>query len=91
MQLLADGRQVVAAVRSKAKAQVILEDLLATSGSALRVEQVDVTNGDSLSEAVFQGVTQAVIATGPVFGFTPGQGMGFLDGMTPEKVEAEGK
>lgn len=76
MQLLAAGRMVVAAVRSDSKAE-ILSDAANDAPSRLFVRSgVDITNPDTLTSQLLEGVTQIVLAVGPVFGRTPEGQMG---------------
>jgi hypothetical protein len=51
---------------------------------------VDVTDAATLTPELFAGAVQVVTALGPVFGKLPEGGFGFFDGMTSEKVDAEG-
>lgn len=97
MQLLTSGRTVVAAVRNRNKALKIFEEAGITEGrqnggmGVLFVEDgVDVTSEESISSNLFEGVRQVVIATGAVFGRDSQGNMGYLDGMTPEKVDSKG-
>ncbi|GBF93005.1 hypothetical protein Rsub_05616 [Raphidocelis subcapitata] len=96
-QLLRDGRTVVAAVRSADKATEVFSSLGVAegrqegSGGILFVDAgVDVTKEETLTEELFRGVTQVVSALGGVAGRLPDGGFGYLDGMTPEAVEAKG-
>ena len=75
LQLLKGGRTVVAAVRTEEKAEKAFgqQGLLAgrqpEGAGLLFVESgVDVTNLDTLGEALFKGVQQVVVCTGAVFG-----------------------
>ncbi len=72
LQLLTDGRTVVAAVRSKERGEEVLGQLAENfnKGSQLEVvEGVDVTQKSSLtSPELWRGVSQVAIAVGPVFG-----------------------
>jgi uncharacterized protein YbjT (DUF2867 family) len=101
--LLASGRTVVAAARSEARASDILlapaekgglgltPGRKLPSGGALFLEtSVDVTDPKTLPPQLFEGVSQVVIALGGVVGRLPGGGFGYVDDMTPEKVEALG-
>lgn len=100
-QLLQSGRNVVAAVRDANR----LEEALATGLQAGPVDEptmeqwkthlvvrsgVDITNADTLTSGLFQGVSQVVNTLGPVFGQLPEGGFGFFDNMTSERVEAVG-
>ncbi|PSC71557.1 nadh:ubiquinone oxidoreductase complex i intermediate-associated 30 [Micractinium conductrix] len=51
---------------------------------------VDITNPDTLTPEIFKGVTQVVTSVGAVFGKTADGKMGYLDDMTPERVDAQG-
>lgn len=105
--LLASGRDVVAAVRDEARAK----DALATVGVAAEgvqpggggtlaiVSGVDVTTPSTLDPAsnpsLWAGVTQAVLALGPVVGRAPEGGCppwgaAYLDGASPEAIDAKG-
>lgn len=97
MQLLSSGKTVIAAVRDRSKALSIFGDLGITEGrqstgsGVLFVEDnVDVTSEASLSAKLFDGASQVVIATGAVFGRDSEGNMGYLDGMTPERVDFKG-
>ena len=93
--LLASGRTVVAAVRDQIKALEIFGEAGVTEGrnakGILFVESgVDVTDPASLTAELFAGVTSVVISTGAVFGRDENGAMGYLNGMTPEKVDSQG-
>lgn len=94
--LLKSGRTVVAAVRDSAKAMSAFKEYgisegAQKNGGILFVEDtVDVTKPEMLSGDLFKGVTQVVVATGAVFGRDSNGNMGYIDGMTPEKVDAKG-
>lgn len=93
--LLASGRTVVAAVRSREKALEIFAEAGVTEGrnakGILFVEEgVDVTDATSLTAELFAGVTSVVVSTGAVFGRDENGAMGYLNGMTPEKVDSQG-
>jgi uncharacterized protein YbjT (DUF2867 family) len=95
--LLSSGKTVVAAVRDRSKALKIFGESGVVEGrqnsgsGILFVEDgVDVTNAQTLSANIFKGATQVVIATGAVFGRDSEGNMGYLDGMTPEKVDSKG-
>ena len=93
--LLASGRTVVAAVRDRKKALEVFGESGVTEGrnatGILFVEDnVDVTKPESLTEELFAGVTAVVISTGAVFGRDENGNMGYLNGMTPEKVDSQG-
>ena len=88
---------MVAAVRDRSKALKIFGESGVVEGrqnsgsGILFVEDgVDVTNAQTLSANIFKGATQVVIATGAVFGRDSEGNMGYLDGMTPEKVDSKG-
>ncbi|KAF8071307.1 IP5P13 [Scenedesmus sp. PABB004] len=96
--LVRSGRTVVAAVRSADKAG----EAWAAAGLAegrqpggcagilITAPGVDVTDPATLAAGLFEGVSQVVYALGPVTGRLPEGGFGFLDGMSPERVEAQG-
>ncbi|GIL92972.1 hypothetical protein Vretimale_15467 [Volvox reticuliferus] len=103
--LLAAGRTVVAGSRTLDKARDVLlgsgegrmglregfQDIDRSSGGILFLEQVDITNPESLTRpGLWEGVQQVVLTVGTVFGPLPEGGFGVLDGMTSERVEAEG-
>ncbi|EFJ53199.1 hypothetical protein VOLCADRAFT_102805 [Volvox carteri f. nagariensis] len=101
--LLAMGRTVVAGCRSLDKARDVLlgtgEGRMGLSAGfqeggrpgILFLEQVDITNPESLRRSeLWEGVQQVVLTVGTVFGPLPEGGFGVLDGMTSERVEAEG-
>ena len=104
--LLASGRDVVAAVRDEARARDALEAVgVAAEGvqpggraTLAIVSNVDVTTPSTLdpasNPALWTGVTQAVLALGPVVerppeGAPPG-GVVYLDGASPEAIDAKG-
>ncbi|KAK9820647.1 hypothetical protein WJX81_005527 [Elliptochloris bilobata] len=97
-QLVRSGRTVVAAVRDADRARAAFAELGLQEGAAGQPEQgaliieggVDITEAPTLGTALWRGVTQTAIAVGPVFGKLPGGGMGYLDGMTSERVDAGG-
>ncbi|PRW55975.1 nadh:ubiquinone oxidoreductase complex i intermediate-associated 30 [Chlorella sorokiniana] len=63
----------------------------AAGGGILFIESgVDITNPETLTPELFKGVTQVVTAVGAVFGKTAEGTMGYLDDMTPERVDAGG-
>lgn len=87
--LLAEGRFVVAAVRSASASKAAT--MLPTSHPRLLVRTgVDTTDAATLGDSLFEGVTQAVVATAGLFGPLPGGGMGFVDGYTSERVDRDG-
>ena len=97
LQLLENGRTVVAAVRDGKKALNTLKETggivegRQQSGGILFVESgIDVTNKATLTKDIFAGVSQVVCATGAVFGRDSEGNMGYLNGMTPQKVDGEG-
>jgi hypothetical protein len=51
---------------------------------------VDITQPSTLDAALFEGVDQVVVAVGGVFGRTADGAMGYLDGMTSERVDGGG-
>lgn len=82
-QLLAQGRTVVAAVRSPGRARDVfgkaglVEGRQPGGAGILFVESgVDITNPDTLSPLMFEGVSQVVTAVGAVFGRTAEGQMG---------------
>ena len=94
---MSNGKTVIAAVRDRKKALQIFGESGITEGrqssgsGILFVEDgVDVTGAESLSAKLFEGATQIVIATGAVFGRDSEGNMGYLDGMTPERVDSKG-
>ena len=95
---LAAGRSVVAAGRDAGRIREALGSLGLSEGtqkgngpSLVIAGGVDVSDPASLSSpSLWDRVSQAVIATGPVFGRLPEGGMGYPDGMTPEIVDAKG-
>ena len=96
--LLTAGRTVIAAVRSVSRAKEAFQPLGITEGlqkngsSGILFLQggVDITNSDTLTADLFQGATQIVCSVGAVFGRTADGQMGYLDNLTPERVDAEG-
>jgi len=92
--LLASGRTVVAAARDAAKTRATLEASLAAaslSPASLVVRGgVDVSDAATLTSGLFAGVTQVVVATGAVFGKGADGQMGYIDGMTSERVDFTG-
>ncbi|GLC44733.1 hypothetical protein PLESTB_000970600 [Pleodorina starrii] len=101
--LLAAGRTVVAGCRSVDKARDVLlgsgegrmglQEGFQEGGrpGILFLEQVDITSPDSLKRSgLWEGVQQVVLTVGTVFGPLPEGGFGVLDGMSSERVEAEG-
>jgi hypothetical protein len=97
MQLLSAGRTVVAGARSLDKAREIfasvglLEGRQPSGSGILFIEGgVDLTAPSTLSPELFAGVSQVVSVVGAVFGRTAEGAMGYLDNMTPERVDAEG-
>lgn len=89
---------MVAAVRDADKARTVFKDLGITEGRQAEAGRgilfleanVDVTNAETLRKDVFAGVQQVVCALGAVFGRSADGQMGYLDGMTPAKIDAEG-
>lgn len=59
-----------------------------TGGLAIR--EVDVCSADKLSAEAFKGVSQVVVATGAVFGRLDDGVMGYINNLTPERVDAMG-
>ena len=79
MQLLQQGRAVVAATRDAQKGKDVFADLEQQYGSSALTIQggIDITEKSSLeSQKLWQGVSQVAIAVGPVFGRQPGGEMG---------------
>ena len=75
MQLVEDGRTVVAAARDASKAAEALSEMglsqgRQTRGAVLAVEGgVDITDRNSFERKdLWQGVTQVAVAVGPLFG-----------------------
>jgi len=97
---LGAGRSVVAAGRDGDRIRAALASVGLSEGGqggpgggpTLAIAAgVDVSDPATLSTpALWARVSQAVIATGPVFGRLPEGGMGYPDGMTPEVVDAKG-
>lgn len=89
---------MVAAVRDEARAKDAFSPLGITvgrqkdgRGGILFLQPgTDVTNASTLTPGLFQGVHQVVCTLGPVFGRTAEGTMGYLDGMSSEKVDNEG-
>lgn len=98
MQLIKSGRSVIAAVRDADRAITAFEPLGIVPGrqskpgcGILFIQSgVDVTDPSTLGREVFQGATQVVLALGSVFGRTADGQMGYLDNLTPERVDAQG-
>jgi uncharacterized protein YbjT (DUF2867 family) len=97
-ELLRRGRTVVSAARSADKAAEVFGALSLAEGrqpegdGVLFTEAgVDVTNEATLTADLFKGVEQVVYALGGVAGRLPDGSFGYLDGMTPEAVEAKGE
>jgi uncharacterized protein YbjT (DUF2867 family) len=97
-ELVLQGRTVIAAVRDTDRARDAFAELGIAEGrqadpsrGLLFIEGgVDVTNPDTLSQRLFAGARQVAMCLGPIFGRIPEGGMGYLDGMTSERVDAEG-
>lgn len=60
-----------------------------TSTTTNPTDGVDITNPDTLTADLFEGVTQVVCSVGPVYGRTPEGGFSYMDGMSPARVDAE--
>uniref|UniRef100_A0A383VGD9 NAD(P)-binding domain-containing protein n=1 Tax=Tetradesmus obliquus TaxID=3088 RepID=A0A383VGD9_TETOB len=101
--LVRSGRTVIAAVRSADKAAEVFEAAglkegyqqpsgngSGSGGILITAAGVDVTNPATLSAELFEGVTQVVSALGPVAGRLPDGSFGYIDGMSPERVETQG-
>uniref|UniRef100_A0A7S0RVS8 NAD(P)-binding domain-containing protein n=1 Tax=Chlamydomonas leiostraca TaxID=1034604 RepID=A0A7S0RVS8_9CHLO len=95
--LIKMGRTVVAATRSTDTAKAALGEAGLVEGAQpggkgiLFYEAADVTSVDSLKRAgLWKGVTQVVLCVGGKAGPLPGGGFGYIDGLTPEVVEAGG-
>eukprot|EP00878_Enallax_costatus_P001050 GHUV01001185.1.p1 GENE.GHUV01001185.1~~GHUV01001185.1.p1 ORF type:complete len:643 (+),score=165.16 GHUV01001185.1:143-2071(+) len=95
--LVRSGRTVVAAVRSTDKASEVFESCglkegnsSSSGGILITAGGVDVTNPETLTAELFQGVTQVVSALGPVAGRLPDGSFGYIGNMSPERVEAQG-
>ncbi|WIA12335.1 hypothetical protein OEZ85_012388 [Tetradesmus obliquus] len=101
--LVRSGRTVIAAVRSADKAAEVFEAAglkegyqqpsgngSGSFGILITAAGVDVTNPATLSAELFEGVTQVVSALGPVAGRLPDGSFGYIDGMSPERVETQG-
>lgn len=96
-ELLRKGRTVIAAVRDEDRTREIFSSLgciqgRQSSGPGILFIQrgVDVTRPETLTVELFQGAQQVICALGPVFGRLSDGSMGYLDGMTSERVDAEG-
>lgn len=92
--LLQAGRTVIAASRAAqpdtdmwAELGVCEGEQESGSGILFFESGVDVTDATTLRKELFQGVTQAVIACGPV---QKTDNTGFKDGLTPKDVDADG-
>eukprot|EP00959_Pyramimonas_sp_CCMP1952_P154842 3239348-Pyramimonas_sp.AAC.1 len=96
--LLHSGRNVVAVVRDTKRMEEALatglldgpvpEPVLEKWRARLTIKDgVDITNADTLTSDLFQGVTQVVNTLGPVFGRLPDGSFGYFDDMTSERVE----
>lgn len=96
--LLESGHTVVAGVRSAARAKAVfgglgLEEGCQPDGRGILLieEGVDITDADKgVPPALFRGVSQVVLAVGAVFGRAADGTMGYLDNLTPERVDAGG-
>ncbi|GAB4820680.1 hypothetical protein N2152v2_007726 [Parachlorella kessleri] len=95
--LLKEGRTVVAAARDAERTRKAFEKLgisegVQSSGSGILFidSGVDITQPETLTAGLFKGVTQVVSTVGAVFGRTADGQMGYLDDMTPERVDAQG-
>eukprot|EP00884_Botryococcus_braunii_P010535 jgi/Botrbrau1/19483/Bobra.0714s0001.1 len=95
-ELLKAGRTVVAAVRDSGRALSIFQEAgltpgLQSNGAGLIVDAgVDITDQKTLEGPLWSGISQVVLAVGPVFGRLPEGQMGYLDDMTSERVDAQG-
>lgn len=92
--LLEGGRTVIAATRAAkpdtdmwAELGVCEGEQESGSGILFFESGVNVTDATTLRKELFQGVTQAVIACGPV---SKTDGTGFENGLTPKDVDADG-
>eukprot|EP00471_Norrisiella_sphaerica_P007125 CAMPEP_0184491850 /NCGR_PEP_ID=MMETSP0113_2-20130426/21511_1 /TAXON_ID=91329 /ORGANISM="Norrisiella sphaerica, Strain BC52" /LENGTH=612 /DNA_ID=CAMNT_0026876391 /DNA_START=454 /DNA_END=2292 /DNA_ORIENTATION=- len=88
-----EGRDVVAFVRDKKKGEEVFKDLMGASGGSIVFRNADVTNEEKLvstKDKLMKGVTQLVMALGPVYGKSPDGAFGPIDGMTPEAVDYKG-
>ena len=80
IQLLQQGRSVVAATRDVQKGKEVLAALEEQYGaSTLTIEGgIDITDKSSIEkQKLWQGISQVAIAVGPVFGRQPGGEMGY--------------
>jgi len=89
---------VVAAARDASKARDILAELGLREGRQADPDQgiifiesgVDVTDASTLTPELFSGVEQVICALGAVFGRTADGQMGYLGGMSPARIDADG-
>ena len=80
LQLLQQGRSVVAATRDAQKGKDVFAELEQQFGGNVLTIQggIDITDKKSLeSQKLWQGVSQVAIAVGPIFGRQPGGEMGY--------------
>lgn len=98
-ELLAGGRTVIAAVRNRQRALEAFQSFGVTEGrqdssggnGILFIEDgVDVTDSSTLTQQLFAGATQVVLALGAVYGRKSDGSMGYIDDMSPERVDAGG-
>ena len=77
LQLLKEGRTVIAASRDAERAKEVLPAPTEGPGKLTIEGGIDITNEATLKEGkLWQGVSQVAIAVGPVFGRQEGGGMG---------------
>eukprot|EP00775_Hariotina_reticulata_P006495 gene6495-6723_t len=98
--LVRSGRTVIAAARSAEKASEVFstaglkegyqQEEQPSSGILFVNSNVDVTDPSTLTAELFKGVTQVVSALGPVAGRLPDGTFGYIDGMSPDRVEVQG-
>lgn len=98
-ELLAGGRTVIAAVRQRQRALEAFQscgviegrqDSLEGGGILFIEEGVDVTQPNTMTKQLFAGATQVVLALGAVYGRKSDGSMGYIDDMSPERVDAFG-
>ncbi|KAA6425478.1 MAG: hypothetical protein FRX49_04376 [Trebouxia sp. A1-2] len=91
-ELVGAGRHVVATSHKADKLEQAFAGETAEGPGHLYFENcVDITDSAALmSKELWQGISQVVTTVGPAFGRQPDGGMGYIDNMTSERVDAEG-
>lgn len=91
-ELVEAGRHVVATSHKADKLEQAFAGKTAKGPGHLYFENsVDITDSAALmSKELWQGISQVVTTVGPAFGRQPDGGMGYIDNMTSERVDAEG-